>query len=164
MSKQVLVYICSPYKAIFDTLAQNTDVRRELVLSNAYAIAINYSRNAIEKVKEQSTSEVNYIAFSPVLYFKDIAPSYNPFSPSCLKEEERILEECLEILKRCDVVFVVESPYTHKSKGIQKELDLARSLGKKVIFEREGQSILPTIKDVSNYKEWLKINGFSHKN
>lgn len=158
MSKQVLVYICSPYKAVFNALAQNTAIRGDIVLSNAYALAIGIPKVAAKSIQEQSTKQVNYIPFSPVLYFKEIYPSFNPLGYA--EVEEKILEECLEILKRCDLVFVVNSPYTHQSKGILKELECARSLGKEIIFEGEGKSMLPEIRDVCNYEEWLRANGF----
>ena len=64
-----------------------------------------------------------------------ICPHTNSiFMGSRLGGDEKFIEGDLEILARCDAIFMLEG--WENSRGSQKELDLAKSLELEVLYER----------------------------
>ncbi|MDE5602632.1 MAG: hypothetical protein K2I71_01760 [Helicobacter sp.] len=125
--KTKLVYIASPYTAVFDALGAKNNLEK---YHDAYSIAKHIAHRGVRKIKERNGGkDFLYIPLSPVLIFTQIYDS-NPYVG-----REEVMQSCFGLLKICDEVFVMDSPYTRDSSGIKEETALASSLGIPVLWE-----------------------------
>ena len=152
-----IVYVSSPYKAVYDSLAQNHNLPYDRALENAYHIVASLAQGGIEWVKNRSDETQKFLPISPIFVLERIYPRYNPFALKA--EEPSIMESCFELLRKCDEVLVVDSPYTHKSAGIQAEINKAKELGIPVLYELGEVKSIPDCRR-GGYEEWLVKNGF----
>ena len=152
-----LVYISSPYRAVYDSLAQNHNITYDKALENAYHIVSSLAQGGIEWVKRRSDETQSFLPISPIFVLERIYPRYNPFALKA--EEPEIMEACFELLGKCDEMLVVDSPYTHKSSGIQAEINKANELGIPVLYELGEVRSIPDYRK-GGYEEWLVKNGF----
>lgn len=98
-----LAFICSPYA--------------KLDIDDALYYAQDLAHSALSD---------GYIPISPILAFHKVMFEKTP------QEREQVIKVCHELLKRCDVVYVLESSYGITS-GMQGEIDLANKLGTPII-------------------------------
>ena len=152
-----IVYVSSPYKAVYDSLAQNHNLSCDKVIEEAYCLTTALAQKGIDWVKNRSDEIQKFLPISPIFALERIYPRYNPFALKA--EEPSIMESCFELLGKCDEVLVVDSPYTHKSAGIQAEINKAKELGIPVLYELGEVKSLPDCRRVG-YEEWLVENGF----
>lgn len=125
--KTKLVYIASPYTAVFDTLNAKSNMNK---YEEAYSIAKHIAHRGIRKIRQRNGSkDFLYVPLSPVCIFTEIYGS-NPYV-----DREEVMKSCFGLLKACDEVFVMNSPYTKDSLGIREEINLASSLGIPVLWE-----------------------------
>ncbi|TLE14495.1 hypothetical protein LS72_008825 [Helicobacter apodemus] len=125
--KTKLVYIASPYTAVFDALGARSDIK---AYDKAYSIAKTLSERGVRKVRERNGGkDFFYIPLSPVNIFTQIYGS-NPYI-----NREEVMQSCLGVLKNCDEVFVLKSDWTQSSLGIKEEVAFATSLGIPVLWE-----------------------------
>lgn len=154
-----LVYVSSPYRAIYDSLAQNHNLSHDKVMENAYCIATALAQKGIDWVKNRNDETQIFLPISPIFVLERIYARYNPFALKA--EEPEIMRACFELLGRCDEVLVVDSPYTHKSSGIQAEINKANELGIPVLYELGEVKSVPDCRR-GGYEEWLIKNGFKN--
>ncbi|KLU66731.1 hypothetical protein DEAC_c13990 [Desulfosporosinus acididurans] len=116
-SKKQLVYICSPLRG---------DIERNIIKAQGYCRdAINY----------------NVVPIAPHVYFTQFLNDLIP------KEREIGMELGIELLKKCDEVWVfgLQNP----SEGMKAEIELANELGipvrdiADIVFERSQNLDLP---------------------
>ena len=98
------VYIASPVRPILDR--HSTRCADSLIKGYAYT-----GTRAIKKL--------GHTPLSPILAFDGVYDEY--------EERERIDEACEELLLSCDAIYVVETIYNKESKGIARELEIAKA-------------------------------------
>lgn len=67
----------------------------------------------------QAMKELGHTPLSPILAFNGVYSEY--------EERERIDQACEELLLSCDAIYVVETDYNKDSKGIARELEIAKA-------------------------------------
>ena len=152
-----LVYISSPYKAVYDSLAQNHNLSCDKVIEEAYCLTAALAQKGIDWVKNRNDETQKFLPISPIFVLERIYARYNPFALKA--EEPEIMEACFNLLGKCDEMLVVDSPYTHKSSGIQAEINKANELGIPVLYELGEVKSIPDCRR-GGYEEWLIENGF----
>lgn len=80
------------------------------------AEAVRIARVSATKIKHAGFIPVSPVLSFIVVYDEEIEP-------------ERTLEACLELLKRCDAIYVAEHEASKSNKGILAEIELAEKLG-----------------------------------
>lgn len=103
------VYIASPVRPVLDAL-KDIGFSLDLAMKSVRTIAIN----GCQAVKNM----VGYIPISPILAFDGVYDEY--------RDRERIDEACEALLLCCDALYIVDTPYNEKSKGIDREIELAK--------------------------------------
>ena len=68
-----------------------------------------------------AVKEMGHIPISPILAFDGV---YDEFT-----ERENIDQACEALLLACDFIYVVDTPYNERSKGIARELEIAAKNG-----------------------------------
>lgn len=152
-----LVYVSSPYKAVYDSLAQNHNLSCDKVIEEAYCLTTALAQKGIDWVKNRNDETQKFLPISPIFVLERIYARYNPFALKA--EEPEIMEVCFNLLGKCDEMLVVDSPYTHKSSGIQAEINKANELGIPVLYELGEVKSIPDYRK-GGYEEWLIENGF----
>lgn len=108
------VYIASPVHPILEKHKQNENIAWELIFEcstiGCYEVKI-----------------MGHIPISPIRAFLDVFEEYD--------ERETIDKACEALLLSCDYIYVVDTPYNKDSKGIARELELAKKHGIKVLNE-----------------------------
>lgn len=104
MKRREIVYLASPFKALECKESCRGDFARHIA--------------KLECVKLKA---YGYIPISPVLLLSEI---YHDEI-----DREVIMESCLELLERCDYIYVADHRDSTKSQGIKAELEHAKKLG-----------------------------------
>lgn len=99
------VYIASPVRPVLDDSIDDY---------NAFAKVSWFASQGCKTIKE-----LGHIPISPILAFDGV---YEEFT-----ERERIDQACEELLLSCDAIYVVNTPYNKDSKGIARELEIAKA-------------------------------------
>lgn len=115
----MLAFISTPYSAVLNA-PEFTSRFDKMADIEAHETALHLARRAAEIAKTRG-----FLPISPVLNFDGV------YSESA--EREAVCAACSELIQRCDVFFYAQTPYTAQSKGMRYELELARSLSKKII-------------------------------
>ena len=116
MENKIKVYVASPVRPILDTL-KDMGFSQESAMEPVRAMAIH----GCEDVKK-----MGFVPISPILAFNGVYEEYS--------EREHIDAACEALLLACDYIYVVETPYNDKSKGIARELELAQQYGISHLF------------------------------
>jgi hypothetical protein len=106
MSKKI-VFVASPVRAIYERVMYQDDAHRTILL---------LARKGCEKVKA-----AGHIPLSPVLCYDGVFDENS--------ERFLVTEACFTLLAKCDEIYVVPNTASKHSKGIAKELELAKKLG-----------------------------------
>lgn len=101
------VYIASPVRPVLD--AHSTSIFR-----CGYPLIKGYAIEGSKAIKE-----LGHTPLSPILAFDGVYSEY--------EERERIDQACEELLLSCDAIYVVETAYNKDSKGIARELEIAKA-------------------------------------
>lgn len=98
------VYIASPVRPVLEdyNIDDNFAIAKGLAMSGCLAV-----------------KEIGMLPVSPILAFDGI---YDEFS-----ERETIDKACEALLLACDFIYVVDTPYNEQSKGIARELEIAKA-------------------------------------
>ncbi|MDR0408678.1 MAG: DUF4406 domain-containing protein [Campylobacteraceae bacterium] len=107
MSKQKLVYIASPVRAILDRMMHIDDAHKEIIGAATEAAKI--------------VKRAGHIPVSPVLLWFGVFNDYT--------DRKLLMRNCLALLKLCDELYVSKSKYTKFSEGIKIEIEWAKELG-----------------------------------
>ena len=67
----------------------------------------------------KTMKELGHTPLSPILAFDGVYSEY--------EERERIDQACEELLLSCDAIYVVQTDYNKDSKGIARELEIAKA-------------------------------------
>ena len=67
----------------------------------------------------QAMKKLGHTPLSPILAFDGVYSEY--------EERERIDQACEELLLSCDAIYVVPTDYNKDSKGIARELEIAKA-------------------------------------
>lgn len=125
--KSKLVYVASPYTAIFDALGAKSNVK---AYEKAYGIAKTIAQRGVSKIRARNDGKIFfYIPLSPVNILTEIYDS-NPYI-----NREEIMRCCLGILSHCDEMYVVKSDWTLQSLGIKEEVAYANKNGIPILWE-----------------------------
>ena len=111
-----LVYVSSPYRAVYDSLAQNHNLSCDKVIEEAYCLTAALAQKGIDWVKNRNDKTQKFLPISPIFVMERIYARYNPFALKA--EDPAIMEACFELLGKGDTLLVVDRPYTHQSGGI----------------------------------------------
>lgn len=103
----MVIYVSSPYKAVLESIEDKQEAQEKI---------ISYALQGAAAIKE-----MGYTPLSPVLCFEGV---YQEES-----ERELALKGSLELLKVCDGVLFVSTPYSSLSSGMALELESAKKLG-----------------------------------
>ena len=114
--KKTKVYVASPVRYILDTL-KGMGFSQEKAMESVQKMALNGCANV---------KKMGFVPISPILAFNGVYEEYS--------ERERIDEACEALLLGCDYIYVVQTPYNDKSKGIARELELAQQYGISPLF------------------------------
>ncbi|WP_334095590.1 hypothetical protein [Helicobacter typhlonius] len=102
----MVIYVSSPYKAVLNAVNDSAEAK---------SLIIGYAIKGAQIIKE-----MGYTPLSPVLNFEGV---YEEES-----EREVILKAGLELLKVCDGILIVNTPYSDTSAGMVLELESAKRL------------------------------------
>lgn len=113
------VYIASPVRPVLDYHEE----------CEAFALSLirDYALEGCRNIKK-----LNHLPISPILSFDGV---YDEFS-----EREGIDEACKTLLLSCDAIYVVQTPRNKESKGIKRELEIAKEHGIPVLTCKEIES------------------------
>lgn len=115
----MIIFVCSPYLAIL----QNTRHKKQ-----ALKLIYKYAKAGSRAVKE-----MGYIPLSPVLCLQDV---YDEST-----ERDKALYASNALLKASQGIMVVKTPYNAYSRGMAKEIEMAKELGIS-IYETECKEIV----------------------
>ena len=101
------VYIASPYRPILEDYKQRGLSEQEALSQIEY-----FAQIGCATVKSWGS-----IPVSPILTFSGVYEEY--------AEREKIEEACAVLLKCCQILCLVDTPYNQYSQGIKKELEIA---------------------------------------
>lgn len=101
-------YIASPVRPVLEDYKARGLDEREAITQIEY-----FAHQGCWAVKEGGS-----IPVSPILAFMGVYSEY--------EEREKIEEACETLLKCCQMLFVVDTPYNQYSNGIKKEIEVAR--------------------------------------
>lgn len=117
----MMIFVSSPYAAVLSSIKDEAEA-----LSTITSLALDGCRAVVD---------MGYIPLSPVLAFEGVY-------------DERTQRDCaigasLEMLKKCDAIYIVRSPYNEYSQGMILEKELATRLNM-LIYEgvRNGNTRL----------------------
>ena len=99
------VYIASPVRPVLDNSIDDY---------SAFAQISYFASQGCKTIKE-----LGHTPLSPILAFDGVYSEY--------EERERIDQACEELLLSCDAIYVVETDYNKDSKGIARELEIAKA-------------------------------------
>jgi hypothetical protein len=100
------VYIASPVRPVFEKHKQNEAIALELIL-------------ACSTIGCYEVKNMGHTPISPIRAFWDIYDEFN--------ERDKIDAACEALLLSCDAIYVVNTPYNQDSKGIARELEIAKA-------------------------------------
>jgi len=106
------VYVASPVRPVLD---------HSIDEYSAYAQISWFASQGCKAVKE-----MGHIPVSPILAFDGV---YDEFT-----ERDAIDKACEALLLSCDYIHVVHTPYNKESKGIARELELAKKHGIETLY------------------------------
>lgn len=102
------VYIASPVRPVLDFTKLHNDIEHGMHIVNIFA------HSGCKTIKE-----LGHTPLSPILAFDGVYSEY--------EERERIDQACEELLLSCDAIYVVQTDYNKDSKGIARELEIAKA-------------------------------------
>lgn len=108
VGEKLKYYIVSPYRSVLEDYKKRGLSEQEAIAQIEY-----FARLGCASVKK-----FEGIPVSPILAFSGVYDEYD--------EREKIEEACEVLLKCCQTVCVVDTPYNQYSSGIKKELEIAR--------------------------------------
>jgi hypothetical protein len=111
------VYVASPVRPVIDYI-KNTFRHGHFSGVWGAEYAMRYVRSIAIKGCE-TIKELGHIPLSPILAFDGVYSEY--------EERERIDQACEELLLSCDAIYVVQTDYNKDSKGIARELEIAKA-------------------------------------
>lgn len=103
------VYIASPVRPVLERCRADG-----FELYAAWGLVSLMASNGCKTIKE-----LGHTPLSPILAFDGVYSEY--------EERERIDQACEELLLSCDAIYVVETDYNKDSKGIARELEIAKA-------------------------------------
>lgn len=103
------VYVASPVRPVLEL--QKVFGFDE---NSAFVIVSMYASQGCKTIKE-----LGHTPLSPILAFNGVYSEY--------EERERIDQACEELLLSCDAIYVVQTDYNKDSKGIARELEIAKA-------------------------------------
>lgn len=104
------VYIASPVRPVLDFHKKKYGDDDY----NAFVLVSWFASQGCKTMKE-----LGHTPLSPILAFDGVFDEY--------KERDRIDQACEELLLICDAIYVVETDYNKDSKGIARELEIAKA-------------------------------------
>ena len=113
------VYIASPVRPILDAFKE-VGGDNEDTIYRAFANISWLALLGCEVVKK-----LGHAPISPVLAFDGV---YDEFT-----ERDKIDAACEALLLACDFIYVVDTPYNERSKGIARELEIAAKNGIEIL-------------------------------
>lgn len=108
----MIVFVSSPYGAVLSSIkdeAEAQGVITSLALKGCKAVA-----------------EMGYIPLSPVLNFEGVYDEHT--------QRDEAIGASLALLKKCDAIYIVDSPYNEYSQGMILEQELASRLNM-IVYE-----------------------------
>lgn len=102
----MVVFVSSPYAAVLSSIKDEAEA-----LSVITSLALSGCKVVVE---------MGYIPLSPVLSFEGV---YNERT-----QREEAIGASLALLKKCDAIYIVRSPYNEFSQGMILEKELATRL------------------------------------
>lgn len=102
----MIVFVSSPYAAVLSSIKSENEalgVINSLAVSGAKAVV-----------------DMGYIPLSPVLAFKGVFDERT--------QRDKAISASLAMLKKCEAIYIVRSPYNEFSQGMILEKELALSL------------------------------------
>lgn len=107
------VYVASPVRPVLDAFKE-VGGDNEDTIYRAFANISWLALLGCEVVKK-----LGHTPLSPILAFDGVYSEY--------EERERIDQACEELLLSCDAIYVVPTDYNKDSKGIARELEIAKT-------------------------------------
>ena len=104
------VYVASPVRPVLEFTRLHNDIEHGMNIVKTFA------QSGCEAVKK-----MGFVPVSPILAFNGVYEEYS--------ERDHIDAACEALLLMCDYIYVVETPYNDRSKGISRELELAQQYG-----------------------------------